>query len=55
VAAGESAEVKVQFPVSDLAYYDVDTSAWVVEALEYTVYAGPSATDLPLSQPLNVR
>jgi len=35
-------------PVKDLAFYDVDAGAWVVEAITYTVSVGSSSTQLPL-------
>ena len=35
--AGESAEVKLEFPVERLAYYDVGTNSWQVEAGRYRI------------------
>lgn len=43
---GESKEIAVRIPVSDLAYYDDTTGRWVVEDDEFTIQAGSSSTDL---------
>jgi beta-glucosidase len=48
LAAGESTSVEI--PLDDLSYHD--GSAWLVESIGYTVFAGPNAGDLPLSQAL---
>ena len=31
-----------------MAFYDVATEAWVIEAITYGVHVGPSSGDLPL-------
>ncbi len=46
--AGQTKSVSLDVPVTDLAFYDVDSGTWVVEPLTYTVSVGPSSTDLPL-------
>ena len=51
---GETGTAEIRVPIDDLAYYDVDESAWVVEPLEHTVHAGTSSRDLPLSATLSV-
>lgn len=43
IAPGETRTVTVTADVADLAYWDVATSAWVVEAMEHQLYVGPSA------------
>ncbi len=40
---GETRTVTFGVAASDLAYYDMDTSAWVIEEIEYIVYVGPSS------------
>lgn len=40
---GETGTVTFGVAASDLAYYDMDTSAWVIEEIEYIVYVGPSS------------
>ncbi len=44
--AGETKQVKVEVPVSELGYYDVETSSWKVESGEYTVWVGASSRDI---------
>jgi beta-glucosidase len=55
LAAGETQTVQIDLPVSRLAYYDVSSSAWSLEALDYSVHVGTSSRDLPLSTTLSVR
>jgi len=51
---GATETVEIAVPVSDLAYYDVIESAWVLEGLEHEVHVGTSSRDLPLSTTLTV-
>ena len=51
---GETLPVEIRVAIDDLAYYDVDQSAWIVEPLEHAVHAGTSSRDLPLSTTLSV-
>ncbi len=44
---GASQVVSLPLRASDLAYYDVTTSAWTVEPITYTAYVGSSLADLP--------
>ena len=44
--AGESKTVTVEVPVSELAYYDVESSDWQVESGTYTVLVGASSRDI---------
>jgi beta-glucosidase len=43
VAPGTTAVVSMNIPVTDLAYYDVKTSKWVVEPGKYKLMAGTSS------------
>lgn len=54
IAPGATEQVVLSVPARDLAYYDVDSSSWVVEHLEYTVSVGPNVRDRPLSAPMTV-
>jgi beta-glucosidase len=49
LAAGESRTVTLTMPVSDLAFWDVTRSRFVVESSAHQLMAGRSATDLRLS------
>jgi len=40
---GETRTMGFEVVAPDLAYYDMDTSAWVIEEIEYIVYVGPSS------------
>jgi beta-glucosidase len=51
---GATETVELELPVNDLAYYDVDASAWALEALEHQVLLGTSSRDLPLVTNLSV-
>jgi beta-glucosidase len=51
---GETQRVTIALRVSDLAYYDADQSAWVVEKLEHMLHIGSNATELVLSAPILV-
>ena len=54
VDPGETEPVEISLPVNNLAYYDVDEAAWVLEGLEHEVHVGTSSRDLPLSTTLTV-
>jgi len=54
LGAGESQTVEISMPVNDLAYYDVNESAWALEGLEHAIHVGTSSRDLPLSTTLTV-
>jgi len=45
---GETKTVSLEVKPENLAYWDVDKNGWVIEEIEYVVYAGPcsSAKDL---------
>ena len=48
-APGETVEVRIAVPGRALARWDEATDGWVYPPGEYTVYAGHSSRDLPLS------
>ncbi len=52
---GEIKTVSLEISAQDLAYYDVDSSQWIVEPITYLVYAGPSSRLLPLQAAFTVR
>lgn len=51
---GETKTVAMDLDVLDLAYWDTETSSFVVEPLTYAVSVGSSSRDLPLAAPLTV-
>ncbi|KZL66043.1 beta-glucosidase [Colletotrichum tofieldiae] len=50
LASGESATVQFEIMRRDLSVWDVETQAWTIQEGKYTVFAGASSRDLPLSQ-----
>jgi beta-glucosidase len=46
---GETKTAAFAVPLQELAFYDVDAAAWVVETITYTVHVGSSSRDLPLN------
>ncbi len=54
LGAGESTTVAFELNANDLAYYDDKAKAWQVETMDYTLWAGSSCRDLPLSATLSV-
>jgi len=54
LAPGETKTVDIPLVVNSLAYYDVEQSAWLLEALEQKIYVGTSSRDLPTSIILSV-
>ena len=42
-------------PVAELAYFDPDSRAWVLEDVDYTVWVGPSSRELPLRTSFRVQ
>ncbi|WUJ27265.1 glycoside hydrolase family 3 C-terminal domain-containing protein [Streptomyces sp. NBC_00388] len=46
---GETRDVTVRIPRTDLAYFDTAAGAWAVEGLDYRVDVGASSRDLRLS------
>ncbi|MFB9840955.1 glycoside hydrolase family 3 C-terminal domain-containing protein [Mucilaginibacter ginsenosidivorans] len=54
IPAGQTASVTVSIPVKDLAYYDVNTSKWVVEPGKYKLLAGSSSRDIKETETITV-
>ena len=42
---GQTATVSMELSAEDLAYYDADRGAWVVEKIDYPVYVGSSSRE----------
>ena len=55
IPAGQAANVKLTIPVSDLAYYDVKSSKWVVEPGSYKLLAGTSSGEIKESQTITIQ
>ena len=55
IPAGETVKVPLSFKVKDLAYYDVDQKAWVVEKGTYTIRIGASSRDIKGELTITVR
>ncbi len=53
---GQTGTLTLSLKAQDLAYYDIESKAWVVEPIEYTIFAGPSSRqeDLALSQNFSI-
>jgi len=52
--AGETRRVTLELPVDALAFYDTETAAWRVEAIDYVIRVGSSSRHLPLSAKVSV-
>lgn len=50
---GESAALTIQFPVSDLSYWDEENSGWALESGTYIISAGSSSRDLKLGEDIS--
>jgi beta-glucosidase len=46
---GETAQVKFEFPMEDLAWYNPETGQWEIEEMEYELYLGSSSAEADLS------
>jgi len=51
---GGTMTVRFELPIKDLAYYDVASHTWLVEATTYAVFVGPHTRELPLSTTFRV-
>jgi len=51
---GETRTVALDVAAADLAFWDVDTNAFVVEPITYTVEVGSSSRDLPLGATFSI-
>ncbi len=54
LAAGETKEVQFSIPLAELAVWDVTQERFVIENAKYTLLAGSSSDELPLSAALEV-
>jgi beta-glucosidase len=52
--SGETAELNLTIPVSELSYWNEDTSGWKLEEGAYTIHAGSSSRDLKLSAEISL-
>jgi beta-glucosidase len=55
IAAGATAELTLDIPVKDLAYYDTKNSGWVVEPGEYKLFVGSSSGDIRATGTITIR
>ena len=53
LASGESKKVKFQLPPVDLAFYDVESKDWKVEAGQYTIDLAASSRDIRCSKTID--
>lgn len=53
--AGASQTVDFQIPVSELAYYDTDANAWIIEKGTYQLMVGTSSRDIVQTIPVEVK
>ncbi len=51
--SGESTEVIMRIPLSDLSYWNEDTSGWRLEEGSYIIHSGSSSRDIRLSQEIS--
>jgi beta-glucosidase len=51
---GETAEMIISFPVSDLSYWNEENSGWKLEEGAYTIQAGSSSRDIRLSKEISL-
>jgi beta-glucosidase len=54
LSPGETKTATIEFPLSDLAYFDVASERFVVEPLSYLFSAGGSSRELPVTATLDV-
>ena len=54
LAPGESQDLVLSFPISELASFDEEASAWKVDAGDYTLLFGASSRDIRCSKTLQV-
>lgn len=54
IAAGDEVEVRLEFPLAELAYWDVEQHGWVLEDGEYEALFAASVRDVRARLPLTV-
>jgi beta-glucosidase len=52
--SGETAEVNMNIPISDLSYWDEDYSDWAFEKGTYVIRAASSSRDIRLSEEISL-
>lgn len=52
---GEKQTLQLVFAADDLAWFDADNSAWIVDEGEYVLELGASSRDIKASQPIQVQ
>jgi beta-glucosidase len=52
--SGETAEMQISIPVSELSYWDEEASDWELEEGGYIIHAGSSSRDLKLSKEIDL-
>jgi len=52
--SGESAELMMSIPVSDLSYWSEENSGWTLEDGSYTISAAASSRDIKLSTDIDL-
>lgn len=55
LSPGATARVALEVPMSELAYWDAGSRAWLLEETDYTVWVGPSSRELPLHATFRVQ
>ncbi len=48
--SGESTELSIHFPISDLSYWNEDSSGWTLEEGSYTIHSASSSRDIRLTK-----
>jgi beta-glucosidase len=54
LGAGASGSIELALAAADLAVWDTDAGAWVVEPTDYVVHVGRSSADLPLQASFSI-
>src|SRR4029453_280527 len=54
LAPGETKSVSLEFPATDLAFWDATANEFVVEPIDYVAECGASSRDLPLQARFSV-
>jgi beta-glucosidase len=52
---GESAELQMKIPVSELAYWDEENNGWAIERGKYTIKAASSSRDIRLTRDIELQ
>jgi len=52
--SGETANVVMRIPISDLSYWNENTSEWTLELGSYTIHSGSSSRDIRISEEISL-